>query len=1039
MVKKADIERCKKELALLSEQMGVPLFRYDEIHKPMDGQVANYDYNRFIDDYARYYEGIIRAGLQDEAYKKSREEVKKKLIDLGFLLPVSNGEYVVKFDEEVRLDKKTQAKNGCVFVHSLEKAKIGDIQEVYQKFAEEYAKKKDVFSGKELDGIYEKFSLDKSMQDKEKVEDYKQYLESSFGAAYAYAHTLATVGKGSMKKAKKAGMGSVAEGCNDEILKEVRRVVKEARRDGTLRGFATQGFRWLKEKVTGKEDDRLHLSKEDIFDANGNVKISALRDITAQIVKDKAQHPDLYAGNLSLGKTNAKEKAERRAESRFWRTIDKFNEKRHSFKRWKNRNVLFSKDARLDSKLRKSIKKDIKRKIVASSENIRAAEGMDKIVKGMQLLTLQSSMDPLSGELLKIRLKNEIESGNTFDKDAREAFVEKFIEDQKRLGKETVSKSDLKQFLKVVEKAIDQNSGNTDFDRLVTYMDRPNNEIQKAVDTAVNHYDNFVSAEYVPTERVSPLMGANYEQTKVFIEAGVDVMQRDALGKTALHYAKDPETVSLLCETNPNLIKAKDNQGRTAVHDARNTDIIVELANNGADLSEPDNNGKTAAHLASDYKTLKVLSQNGARLDVVDNDGNTPLMTNTSYGKIKAIEEEIKDDDLRKVYFNQKNNDGKSVADLVTGNEDLAVDQKTKMLTTLSNKAEVDYGQMLKNARDGNDVNMVMQMIDDLAPEKKLELISGALSEKVSLSKIEALKDICENNGFDKKAVFDHKDAEGKTPLVNVLLSNMPAEQKKTVSMMLHRCGADTEYAVDFVKKQKAKEEKLKQEQEIKRQKEAADKNKQEEKTTGEKQSLGEVFAKNPNLSVVYSQLITGKSEEKIKAITEAFQSIDISGDKKAGIEDKIFTKLLSSKAFSDKEKEVFLDKLVKAEHKRLSSTVLEDGTKVESLVDKKNKSEVLKFTYKDGSSIEFSKNDSSVVKKYKDDKGKMHEVKLVGDQAKKLQTDLFNLKDKGLSGQAKELPRLFDEAKKVQNKSNTVDKQFGTLVVNQMRQGIGG
>lgn len=1110
MVKKADVEKCKREIALLSEHMGVPLFQYDEIHKPVNGQVSNYDFNKVIDDFARYHDGVIKEAVSSATWQEAREKAKQQLIDMGVLVPATNGEFAVRFDDKVRVDSDAQTKNGCVFANSLKKATVEDVQEIYQEFAVASIKKPGFFFSEVMDDVYEKYGMDKSLQKQEDVKDYKEYLESSFGAAYAYAHTLALTGKGSMKLAKRSGFGALtrdanmsgpmallpeglqnrfAKGCNDEILKEIKRVVTDARREGTLRGYATQGWRWLKAKVTGKEDDRFSVAKSDLFDQNGNIKVDALRILTKEIVKDKAQDPMTFAFDLEKGRDKEAERKRFEANFPLFKAINAIGAKGRAFKKWRSRNSLFSKDARLDKKLKKDLKRAIKSKITATQDNGKAVQSMEKVLQGMQLLTLQTGMDPLSGELLKTMLKREMESGNLFGKQSRADFADEFIKAQKDLGKDTISKGDLKQFLKTVEKVVAQNLDNPDFKKLVTYMDRPYNEVKQAMDTALGDHDNFVSAELVPTNRVSPLMGASYEQTLVFIMAGMDVTQQDAAGKTALHYAKDSRVVDLLCNVCPELVDVKDNQGRTAVHDARSEDVLRGLKRNGANLSAPDNNGQTLAHLASDYEIIKALADYGADLTAVDNKGNTPLMTNISLGKMTAISEHFGYNahyQEKSEFFNHKNNDGMSALDLIVSDHDMNYQQKKKMLGGLTAVGVIDHHGALKHAKDGNDVNAVMDAFVYLPPEAKKELVSDALMGKITPSKIEAIAKVCDENGIERKDVFDFKDKEGKTPIVNVLQSDMSKEQKLAVSQLLVQNGADFKVATDYIKQEQEKqrqEEKKKQEEEKKKQEEKGkeeqkkeEANKDEPAPTKEepnkdelaptkdepkkeepaptkdettkdepaaepkKRDLGEVFAEHPELSTVYAGLIANRSSEQIKAINEAFQSIEPAKDKangeKTAIEDKVFTSLINSNAFNDKEKEVLFEKLVKAEEKRTGQQVLPGGVRVESIVDKKNKDEIIKFGYRDGSSIEFSKKDMSVTRKYKDEKGEVKEITLKGNQAQKLQADLMKIK--GLGAQGRALPKLFEEAQKVKDNTKVDDKGLGAKVINQMQSSIG-
>ena len=832
MTKEEYFAICKEGIALFSEQTGIPVFQYDMIHRKMENQDSNYDFNKVIDTYARSY--IVKDAVCDKVWKNGREEAKKKLIEMGVLIPVGNGEFTVRFDEQVTLDKKPQQKNGCIYISNLNDA-VKSVPGVYQLFAEEFARKKEIFSSSEIDLMCQNHGLDSSLMPKTEVDEYKKYLESSYGVAYAYAFALSTSGYVSMDAMKKAGKGKEVEDCNDEILKAVKRAVKDAQQEGTFVGYAKQGLRWLGCKITGKEYTGISYSKDELFDKKGRPNGAAFQEMIENIVKDKALAPDEYNSKLENSRKEAEEKAKKRANSKLWRTVDFFksgientkaffNDKVRSVKRSWNKSI-FSEHGRLDRKIKNQLKKEINTKVRDKEENVKAAREMEKIMAGMQLLTLETNMDPLSGELLKTMLKTQIKNGNSFGKGGINTFISDFTSLQKKLGKEPIDKKELGNFLKVVGKALQQDGANSYLEKMLTYIDRPYNEVKDVVEKAKKDKNTIVSAEYVPTSGFSPLMGANALQTAVFLEAGFDVRQRDEYGKTAMHYAKDAGVVELLYEKAPDLINAVDNNNRTPVHDVRDVTVLRKLKELGADLSAQDKNGKTLAHLTSSYEMIMELKNLGANLTVQDNDGNTPLMTNISVGKIQAFAECFGND---VEFFNTKNKKGMSVLDLIVDNDSLAYKQKSNLVKKLINSASVDCKGILKYAKEGKDVKAVVDAIEDsyFTPGEKYMMVKDSLMGKVTVSKIEAIAEFCDNEGIDKRTVFDYKDEKGKTPLINVLESKATLEDKKQFSYLIRMNGGDELYASDYIRsqQQKQKEAQEKAEQKANETKENASK-----------------------------------------------------------------------------------------------------------------------------------------------------------------------------------------------------------------------
>jgi hypothetical protein len=117
------------------------------------------------------------------------------------------------------------------------------------------------------------------------------------------------------------------------------------------------------------------------------------------------------------------------------------------------------------------------------------------------------------------------------------------------------------------------------------------------------------------------------------IEKGANVLFRDAMNKTFLHYAaiyNRHECMHLLAEAGVP-VQERGVDGRTALHDAA-LRSCKQCLNNlillGCEVNDKDNNGSTPLHLivvAGDPSSVNLLLNSGADINSRDNEGQQPL------------------------------------------------------------------------------------------------------------------------------------------------------------------------------------------------------------------------------------------------------------------------------------------------------------------------------------------------------------------------------------------------------------------------------
>ena len=136
----------------------------------------------------------------------------------------------------------------------------------------------------------------------------------------------------------------------------------------------------------------------------------------------------------------------------------------------------------------------------------------------------------------------------------------------------------------------------------------------------------------------------NYHDSIVeyLLFAGANVNAKTKQGKTALHYAKTDGIAKLLVEYGAD-IEATDENGETPLvyHSKNNDDRIAEflntarsnknatdylIKNSESDVNAKDQEGRTALHNATSIQITQTLVEHGADIEAVDKNGYTPLI-----------------------------------------------------------------------------------------------------------------------------------------------------------------------------------------------------------------------------------------------------------------------------------------------------------------------------------------------------------------------------------------------------------------------------
>ena len=120
--------------------------------------------------------------------------------------------------------------------------------------------------------------------------------------------------------------------------------------------------------------------------------------------------------------------------------------------------------------------------------------------------------------------------------------------------------------------------------------------------------------------------------TARLLDAGADPNLHDANGKTALHYANDPEVIKLLLAHHAQ-VNALDNDGRSPLFEMAHLDkplpCVQALLDGGARVDIAGSDGSTLLHAVAPYGTntemAELLIAHGAKVNAPNHDGLTPL------------------------------------------------------------------------------------------------------------------------------------------------------------------------------------------------------------------------------------------------------------------------------------------------------------------------------------------------------------------------------------------------------------------------------
>ena len=100
------------------------------------------------------------------------------------------------------------------------------------------------------------------------------------------------------------------------------------------------------------------------------------------------------------------------------------------------------------------------------------------------------------------------------------------------------------------------------------------------------------------------------------LKAGSQILARDSIGRTCLHYAACSDStnlVTLILGKEPDLITARDTYGRTPLHysvwngTAEQVKIVIKLLESGAEVDALDEEGMTSLHFAAEAGKGKII------------------------------------------------------------------------------------------------------------------------------------------------------------------------------------------------------------------------------------------------------------------------------------------------------------------------------------------------------------------------------------------------------------------------------------------------
>ena len=135
----------------------------------------------------------------------------------------------------------------------------------------------------------------------------------------------------------------------------------------------------------------------------------------------------------------------------------------------------------------------------------------------------------------------------------------------------------------------------------------------------------------------TPLMiavnGGFYEIGKVLLDRGAALSCKNLNGYTALHFAKNVDVLRILVQRGAD-VNARENSGRTALHFAASVEMARILLEQGADVNAKDDTGQTILHHIAkndqflnnlDIDLMNCLVDYNADINVSDNFGFRPL------------------------------------------------------------------------------------------------------------------------------------------------------------------------------------------------------------------------------------------------------------------------------------------------------------------------------------------------------------------------------------------------------------------------------
>lgn len=261
-----NVEKINNDIKAISEEVEMPIFSYDEIHRENTKNHFNYDYQQVIDGVSRIH----------------GSDMTKSLVFANVLLPLPYGEYEVNVGDSTFYGGATNYNGLAIFVFSKD-----DYQAKLHELAHSLVDKYEFLDDNFIDKLYAKDGKVDKKKDFNR-DNYKIYTEELFADVFSYSALLLRTDnwKDFAKLAKKSYFKSILEQKN--ALSDKSKSYAECSDK-----FYTY-YPALKEVIRRIYKLKKKNKVGEYLDENGNINAQKLGDFVEDIVLDRAYTPQNY-------------------------------------------------------------------------------------------------------------------------------------------------------------------------------------------------------------------------------------------------------------------------------------------------------------------------------------------------------------------------------------------------------------------------------------------------------------------------------------------------------------------------------------------------------------------------------------------------------------------------------------------------------------------------------------------------------------------------------------------------------------------------